>query len=305
MTLPGQAGSVARTGGAARLRRYSMRWFARSWVWLGLVLALSVDPSGMRRAHAADDSTGASDAPSLQSGNVELPALPAGYKTFEGGWIEFGYPPELRKRIQPLIDNADRAKAMMTARFGVQVLSSVHVRIARTLDEMSTLAPADAPYPEYAAGVAYSEIGLVLLSAESARPDGATLEEVFEHELAHVALHDAVSGRAVPRWFNEGLAIHLSGEATLARMSTLSSAAISNSLLPLRSLIHNFPSDLVGTPLAYAQSADLVRFLLRQQTAERFKSLMSRVRKDQSFEAALTDAYGFDFGYFAFDAAGL
>jgi hypothetical protein len=160
---------------------------------------------------------------------------------------------------------------------------------------MKLLAPEGAPYPAYAVGVAYSRIGLVLLSAEA--PTGSApdqLKETFRHELAHVALYDAVGGASVPLWFNEGLAVHLSRENTFARTQNLWLAVVSGNLLPLGTLESHFPNDTVGVPLAYAQSADIVRFLLRQEELERFTLLIKRLQRGQSFDAALYDAYGMD-----------
>jgi hypothetical protein len=50
----------------------------------------------------------------------------------------------------------------------------------------------------------------------------------------------------------------------------------------------------VDAGLAYAQSADIVRFLLRQQDRARFPALIERVRAGQGFEGAMRDAYGLD-----------
>jgi hypothetical protein len=125
----------------------------------------------------------------------------------------------------------------MRARLGQAVLSDLTVYVARTPGEMSTLAPEGAPYPKYAAGVAYSELGLVLLTLTPKHPGAAhDLVEIFRHELAHVALHQGVSGRAVPRWFNEGFAVHASGESSLARLQTLWTATLAGDLMPLSRL---------------------------------------------------------------------
>jgi hypothetical protein len=199
--------------------------------------------------------------------------------------------------VEPLIRDADKIRAELAVRLGQQVLRKVHVRIARTPGEMTTLAPDGAPYPKYAAGVAYSEIGLVLLTLTPVHPNALDdVGEVFRHELAHVALGDAVGdSRRVPYWFNEGLAVHLSGESSLLRLRTLWSATLSGRLIPLERLDANFPADAVAADLAYAESADVVRFLLRQQERERFPRLIERVHDGQSFATALRDAYGLDF----------
>ena len=82
------------------------------------------------------------------------------------------------------------------------------------ISEASTTAISEvAPPPAYAVGVAYPALGLVLLTLSAPdtweRPD---LDRVFIHELAHVATHRAAGGNGVPRWLDEGIAIHVAGE---------------------------------------------------------------------------------------------
>jgi len=232
-----------------------------------------------------------------RAAELKLPAIPASFNTRDSGWIHFAYPPSTRERVEPLIRDADKIRAELAVRLGQQVLRKVHVRVARTPGEMSTLAPEGAPYPKYAAGVAYSDIGLILLTLTPVHPNALDdVGEVFRHELAHVALADAVGdSRRVPYWFNEGLAVHLSGESSLLRLRTLWSATLSGRLIPLERLDATFPADAVAADLAYAESADVVRFLLRQQERERFPRLIERVHDGQSFATALRDAYGLDF----------
>src|SRR5690606_34606804 len=128
-------------------------------------------------------------------------------------------------------------KAELSSRLGQRVLSRVDVRIARTPREMRSFAPAATQVPGYASGVAYSQIGLVLLSIQPLHPNSQhDLLEIFKHELVHVALHDAVEGKPIPRWFNEGFAVHASGENRTTRLWTLWSATLSEDLMPLSRL---------------------------------------------------------------------
>jgi hypothetical protein len=277
------------------------RVLAAAVAWLLVALALFLPaPAGAASLERAPDGSSAAytlppDQPSAGV-KLELPPPPASFNTVDRGWIRFSYPPSTRERVEPLVRDADAIRDELSARLGQPVLKSVHVRIARTPGEMTTLAPEGVPYPKYAAGVAYSEIGLVLLTL---LPDQASalhdVEEIFRHELAHVALHDAVGqSHRVPYWFNEGLAVHLSRESSIVRLKTLSTATLSSNLIPLGRLESGFPRDPALAELAYAQSADVVRFLLRKQDAERFPRLVSRIRDGQTFDAALRDSYGLE-----------
>jgi hypothetical protein len=232
-------------------------------------------------------------APSAQE--LHYPPLPSTFATRDAGWIRFGYPPSAQGRIDPLIETAVEARAALAAELGRPVLDNVEVRIARTPEELAALAPSDAPPPDYAEGVAYARLRLIIISLvapHAAEPP--LLSEVLRHELAHVALHDAVGGRPVPRWFNEGFAVHASGESSLLRSSTLWKATLSKRLLPMRDLDRTFPASSDLASIAYAQSADFVRFLLRRQDRARFAMFVERLDRGEPFDASLSDAYATD-----------
>jgi hypothetical protein len=235
------------------------------------------------------------DSPGDTDDGLQLPRPPEHFEQRHHGWLELAYAPSLAHWIEPLIKEAEAFKSEVNARLGHTGLDHVYVRLAEDADQMLQLAPAGAPYPAYAEGVAYSRLGLILLSGEPQHPaEDYDLLTTFRHELAHVALYDSIEKHSVPLWFNEGLAIHLSRENAFARSRALWGATVSDDLLPLRQLDQRFPSDVVGVPLAYAQSADVVRYLLRTQDQERFRLMIKRLARGQAFEAALNDSYGMD-----------
>lgn len=273
------------------------RWLGLARIW-AFALAMLV---GLTTTHAAfadaDDSSVVSvprDEPLvLQPSAVKVPAIPANYTQKDLGWLLLSYPASAQERVEPVIRDAETIKADLQATLGQAVLSHVDVRIARNAQDMATLAPAEAPPPAYAAGVAYSSLHLVLISLTPPGPagDGTDVEEVFRHEMAHVALEDATLGHHVPRWFNEGFAIHASGENPFMRWKTLQDATLSKKILPLSEIDQGFPNDNYEVSIAYAESTDFVRFLVRRSDEKRFVSLIDRVRSGASFDRAMGDAY--------------
>ncbi len=229
------------------------------------------------------------------AGALERPPVPSDYSTYDGGWIRMAYHPSLAARAQVLREEAEKVRLELQQFLGRPVLQDVDVRIGRTAGEMETLAPKGAGFPRYAAGVAFSELGLVLLTAAPRYPGAHhDLSEVFRHELAHIALHDAVSRENVPRWFNEGFAIHASHEAETSRMQALWTATLSGNLIPFKQITRSFPADGQTASIAYAQAADMVRFLMRGGEEHRFQALIRRVETGQTFDQALFDAYATD-----------
>jgi hypothetical protein len=253
------------------------------------------DAPRLDRPAAAAVESAPHDAPRLGSGRLSPTPPPNGFNAFDGGWIRFYYHPSIRERVQPLIEESTLIRRELTERLGTPVLSNVRVDIARTPGEMQTLAPPDAPFPDYAAGVAYSEIDLVLLTIAPVHPtDQHDLVQVFRHELAHIALSDAVGGQHVPRWFNEGFAVLASNETSFTRLQTLWTATIAETLIPLERLDRGFPADESTASIAYAESVDVVRFLVREREQYRFHGLVERLRGGEAFNSALLGSYSID-----------
>jgi len=216
-----------------------------------------------------------------------------------GEWLIVRFPSGTRSRVAPLLEGAEAFREKLRTHMGSNVLadesSPVQMQIARNFDDMAKLAPEGLPPPAYAQGVAYAPLRLVLVTLIAPRSfEGVDVLETGLHELAHVAVHDATGGNHVPRWFNEGIAIHESGEKPWERREVLWRAAATHDLVPLTALDRNFPEGQEEVGIAYAEAADFVRFLLREEDRARTASLFERVRAGQSLDAALTDAYGAD-----------
>jgi hypothetical protein len=275
---------------------------ARPW-WLRTfaapVLAMLVVLTSLVSLARADEPriSAPRDMPELQATTeaVAIPPVPSTFKSRDEGWIVFSFPASQEGRIQSLVEAAQEVRGTLTEELGRPVLGRVEVRIARTTEEMASLAPIGMPPPDYAEGVAYARLRLVIISLVA--PNAAeppVLPEVLKHELAHVALFDAVGGHSVPRWFNEGYAVHASGESSLVRTRTLWTATLAKRLLPMGDLDRSFPAHSDLAAIAYAESADFVRFLLRRQDRTRFNMFIERLEKGEDFDRAITDAYASD-----------
>src|SRR5512133_1234604 len=129
-----------------------MRWVRRLWMLLGTLVVLAGISWGTIALAQGDDasrignttlegsgSAPPNDAPRLAPNEIRRPDPPARFNQHDAGWIHYAYPPEARQRIQRLIENADATRAELNARLGTSVLNDVHVRIARTAGEMTTL----------------------------------------------------------------------------------------------------------------------------------------------------------------------
>jgi hypothetical protein len=157
-------------------------------------------------------------------------------------------------------------------------------------EEYEALAlPGGAP-PKWAVALAYPSHGIILLNALSlTEPDGPI---TLRHELAHVALGQF--SPVWPRWFQEGLAQHLTGE----RINVTHYAALFRAVRqPKEKQLHfedlstgwpDIPSDV---EIAYAQSADFVAWLAGKHGPGAMNHLLELVSQGERFEMAFGKAF--------------
>ncbi|WP_437588012.1 peptidase MA family metallohydrolase [Sorangium sp. So ce1000] len=254
-----------------------------------LCLAIVAAPAGL--AVAGPRVYDAPAAPAEGSAALAVPPPPPAYHTEDLGWIEFAYHPSTRDRVRPLIARADGIRAELGALLGRDVLAApVKVRIADVPAELDDLVPGGLAGP--ATAVSFGALRLAVLSASprlgAEAPD---LEDAFRHALAHLALDEATGGAVVPRWFHEGFAAHAAGDHVARRAQTLSVAALRGRLLPLDELEARLPDAGEAGSVAYAQAADVVRFLVESERRQSFARALAEVRAGVPLEAALEAAY--------------
>lgn len=247
---------------------------------------VAVAPPALAQPDVAFDAPRLSDAPAL-------PAAPTDFVDARKGPVRWEYPAAARAAVRPLIDALPGRWASVVEELGGDIEPELHIRIATNPEEMARLAPEGAPPPAYAVGVAYPSLGLVLLTLTAPQTwDRPDVQRVLVHELSHVALHRAVDGQPVPRWFTEGVAVHQSQERSLDRLQSLWRGAATGQLIGLDALGGRFPDRPHTVSLAYAQSADFVRWLLARPNGKaQFHELLGRLRRASSFYHALEVTY--------------
>lgn len=258
-----------------------------------VLLWLGTRPAAAQERELPADIVRASEAP------VALPELPAGFVEKRIGpvsWAFHGSDAEIARELQGKLAATWHRVSTQLAR---DLPGDLTIRIARGPEDMRRLAPKGSPPPPYAVGVAYPALGLVILSVVS--PDSwmpPDLPAVLAHELSHIALHRAVRGQRLPLWFIEGLATSQAGEQRLSRVRTLWEAAVAGDVLPLDLVSQSFPERPQTVNLAYAQSADLVRWLLQSSSdRERLARMLALIADGMPFEQAMLSTYHIDLDY--------
>jgi hypothetical protein len=176
---------------------------------------------------------------------------------------------------------------------------SIEIRVVSDAAAMQGASPPDRRVPPWAAGVAFPDLGIVVVATHK---DGRPLEivEVTKHELAHLALGAALGQRA-PRWLHEGFAYQHSADWTWERTETLAGMAWGNSIIPLEDLDLSFPAAELPANRAYAESYDFVGYLAKRGRWEDteddgdrypFRKFLAGVARTGDLDAAATAAYG-------------
>lgn len=225
---------------------------------------------------------------------VVLRPPPPGYATFSTAEATWTFPEHARELVRSMERRRGNHMRAIEVELGVPVVRRIVVRVARNPDEMRLLAPVGLPPPPYAEGVAYPELGIVLLALTGPNPAvPVDVPNVFVHELSHVALHRAVGRRPIPRWFSEGIAIHQAHERRLERARTLLDAYGDGSLMRMRELDRGFASpDERVVSIAYAQSASLVAFMLSETRGRsKLQRLIRELGVGKPFDVAVDEAY--------------
>lgn len=229
---------------------------------------------------------------------VALPATPEGFEELHDGDITWQFPSAARDLVSVVRDQTAADRARITTELGAPP-GPVLIRVGRDPDEMTALAPPEAPPPAYAVGVTYPGLSLVLLTLSAPSTwERPPVDQVLVHEWSHLTLHRALGDAHVPLWFDEGLAIHEARERSFDRVRTLWEATVRGRLIPLDDLDGRFPDRPHAVDLAYAESADFVGWLFTHgDTGTRaVRRLLERMHEGQAFESAVSVTFSNDLG---------
>jgi hypothetical protein len=208
-------------------------------------------------------------------------------------YFDFFFSEQDRALVESLAEEADTIADEVISYIGVGVEKPIEVLIA-TGDEFKRVQPHPSDLPEWVSGVAYHQLSLIVLkSPRSLRGKEYNLKKTFTHEVSHVILGAAFSnGKPIPRWLNEGIAMYLSREWNFNRISTMTQAVLTDSLLPLSEITYTFPRGEKEGELAYCQSFYLVSFLIATYGKEHFHRLVQSLSQEKVVEDIVLKVYG-------------
>ncbi|TNF75357.1 MAG: hypothetical protein EP299_06295, partial [Acidobacteria bacterium] len=150
--------------------------------------------------------------------------------------------------------------------------------------------------PSWVSGFAYGNLGVVVLFPDRtpAYPD-SSFDELLYHELSHVLAARAAAGHALPRWFNEGLAMYIGRSWNLEDRSRMTWALLVDRRVSLASLDESFAGDRGEMRRAYAISGAFVRDLYHRFGPKVGAQILSDLALGLPFEEAFYRRTGIDF----------
>jgi hypothetical protein len=179
----------------------------------------------------------------------------------------------------------------LAERLRVPVGDTVYVYLTPDDEVFRSLQPSRAPM--WADATAYPGSGAIYLRAQRARVAGdEPIEQVLDHELVHILVGRAFAPNRPPSWLQEGYAQVFAGQQGPETTRTILRGRVMGGLIPFSSLMRGFPPDPVQADLAYAQSADLMAWLMVQHGEEVLPELLLAMRGGASTEVAFRKVTG-------------
>lgn len=158
---------------------------------------------------------------------------------------------------------------------------------ARLLDSLT-----DGRAPSWGAAIALPGARTILL-----RADQGDLVRTLRHELAHLALHQAVTVR-LPLWFDEGYAAWAAGEWERFGGLELNLSVVRGDIPSLTALDGALRGSASSADAAYALAASAVTELARRNPTGTLTPLLDRLQAGEDFEAAVLATTGLSLARF-------
>ena len=166
------------------------------------------------------------------------------------------------------------------------------IRLMVAPDAKSFASVARGRVPEWGVALAIPGGRAIVVRADAPDPQVA-----LRHELAHLALHEAVRGR-VPLWFDEGYAVVAAGEWDRMESLRLNLAVVRGAVGDLRTLDAALRQSAGEAATAYALAGSAVLLLARSNPAQSLDALFAKLGAGTGFEDALGITTGYTLGTF-------
>ncbi len=189
-----------------------------------------------------------------------------------------------------LIGTAVRALENLQHNVGAKLIQPVKIYVYANTGDMRTALQSNEV--EWVGGQTMPVLGLII--GAIAPGDTSEVHRIIPHELSHQVLHQATDNPygGVPLWFEEGLAVYNQETYDISFDKRLEEAAETGNLISLDALSASFPTDPDQALLSYAQSRDVVTYIIDAYGTEAMEDLIVAFHEAMPVEDAIEDALG-------------
>ncbi|MFL5321741.1 MAG: peptidase MA family metallohydrolase [Myxococcaceae bacterium] len=231
------------------------------------------------------------------SGHVEArkeaPQIPSAEPSILVGYVKterfrIAYTAKAEGAARALALDIERLRDLFAKTLGRDWPGVTEVRVGVGRAEYEAIALPGGKPPPWSVALAYPAHDIVLLDALSL--NSPTGSQMLRHELSHVALGQI--GQDWPRWFQEGLAMHLTGERyAVTQYAALFRAVTQDRVFHFDDLRSSWPEHADEVEIAYAQSVAFVDSLLNEFGSEKLGELLTEVGQGEKFETAFARVF--------------
>ncbi len=150
-------------------------------------------------------------------------------------------------------------------------------------------------FPDWGIGCAIPQRNVIVLKSPLHFSYSRPLSELVAHELAHIFLGNLAKGAALPRWLDEGFAMHQSREWRFGQDKAVAWAALTGSLLRLSEIESVNAFRQKKAQLAYTESFLAVSYLVDEYGEDVIKELVEHLANQTNIDLAFLKTVGFNY----------
>jgi hypothetical protein len=176
--------------------------------------------------------------------------------------------------------------------FDAPLLEPIRLVIYGSVREFQSALPYNSP--EWIGGFADPGMNLIVAGVEPGAGAGREMGRMLSHEAIHLMVAQTTDNafNRPPPWLDEGLAVIYQEVPDVRFARILELARDDGRLIPIRALNSSFPSDPDLAVQSYAQSENIVGFLIETRGHESVAALLTAYREGVSHEEAVQTALG-------------
>jgi hypothetical protein len=156
-------------------------------------------------------------------------------------------------------------------------------------------------FPDWGIGCAIPGRNAIILKSPVHFAYTRPFSELVTHELAHIFLANLAKGAALPRWLDEGFAMHQSREWRIGQDVAVARAVLTGSVLRLSEIESVNAFREAKAQLAYTESFLAVSYLTDEYGEEAIRELVDHLASGTGMDLALLKTIGSNYLTFQID----